>query len=200
MFTGIIQDCGKIARVTERGGDVRLSIATDSLDMERVKVGDSIAVNGACLTVLDPNKRQFCADVSRETLAVTSLQHARAGASVNLEASLRMGDGLDGHLVSGHVDAVAKVLSLKNDGRSWRVRIELPSDLARFVATKGSITVDGVSLTVNDVTASDFGVNIIPHTFTQTLFQHYRVGSVVNLEVDLIARYTARLLGQIPTK
>ncbi len=199
MFTGIIQDCGKIARVTERGGDVRVTITTVALDMGRVKVGDSIAVNGACLTVLDPNNRQFSADVSRETLAVTSLRHARAGASVNLEASLRMGDGLDGHMVSGHVDAVAKVLSLKNDGRSWRVRIELPSDLARFVAAKGSITVDGVSLTVNDVTASDFGVNIIPHTYTRTLFQHYRVGSVVNLEVDLVARYTARLLGQTPT-
>ncbi len=196
MFTGIIQDCGKIARVTERGGDVRLTIATNSLDMERVKVGDSIAVNGVCLTVLEPSGKEFSADVSRETLAVTSLQNVRAGTSVNLEASLRLGDGLDGHMVSGHVDSVAKVTNLKNDGRSWRVRISLPADLARFVAAKGSITVDGVSLTVNDVTASDFGVNIIPHTYTQTVFQHYRAGSVVNLEVDLVARYTARLLGQ----
>ncbi len=196
MFTGIIQDLGKIARVVERGGDVRLTIATSTLDMSRAQVGDSVAVNGACLTVLDPAGQQFSADVSRETLAVTSLSQARAGTSVNLEPSLRMGDGLDGHLVTGHVDAVAKVRSLHNDGRSWRVRIELPSDLAHFVAAKGSITVDGVSLTVNDVTASDFGVNIIPHTFTQTLFQHYRVGSLVNLEVDLVARYTARLLGK----
>ncbi len=196
MFTGIIQDCGKIARVTERGGDVRLTIATNSLDMERVKVGDSIAVNGVCLTVLEPSGKEFSADVSRETLAVTSLQNVRAGTSVNLEASLRLGDGLDGHMVSGHVDSVAKVTNLKNDGRSWRVRISLPADLARFVAAKGSITVDGVSLTVNDVTASDFGVNIIPHTFTQTLFQHYRAGTRVNLEVDLVARYTARLLGK----
>ncbi len=196
MFTGIIQDLGKISRVVERGGDVRLTIATSALDMSRVGVGDSVAVNGACLTALEPNDREFSADVSRETLAVTSLRHVRAGTPVNLEPSLRMGDGLDGHLVSGHVDAVAKVKSLKNDGRSWRVRIELPADLAHFVAAKGSITVDGVSLTVNDVTASDFGVNIIPHTFTQTLFQHYRVGTLVNLEVDLVARYTARLIGK----
>ncbi|MFK8030767.1 MAG: riboflavin synthase [Gammaproteobacteria bacterium] len=196
MFTGIIQDCGKVARVTPRGGDVRLTVTTSSLDMGRVKVGDSVAVNGACLTVLEPTDNQFSADVSRETLAVTSLGQIRAGSPVNLEPSLRMGDGLDGHLVSGHVDAVAKVSSLKNDGRSWRVRIELPVDLAHFVAAKGSITVDGVSLTVNDVTASDFGVNIIPHTFTQTLFQHYRAGTLVNLEVDLVARYTARLMGK----
>ena len=196
MFTGIIQDLGKIARVVERGGDVRLTINTSTLDMSRVGVGDSVAVNGACLTALDPKGNEFSADVSRETLAVTSLRHARAGRPVNLEPSLRMGDGLDGHLVSGHVDSVAKVKSLHNDGRSWRVRIELPADLAHFVAAKGSITVDGVSLTVNDVTASDFGVNIIPHTFTQTLFQHYRVGTLVNLEVDLVARYTARLIGK----
>ncbi|MEM7081276.1 MAG: riboflavin synthase [Pseudomonadota bacterium] len=196
MFTGIIQDCGKISGLVERGGDVRLTIATDQLDMRRVGVGDSVAVNGACLTALDPDDNGFSADVSRETLAVTSLRQARVGMSVNLEASLRLGDGLDGHLVSGHVDAVAKVKGLRNDGRSWRVRIELPKALARFVAPKGSITVDGVSLTVNDVTASDFGVNIIPHTFTRTLFQHYRVGTLVNLEVDLVARYTARLLGK----
>lgn len=196
MFTGIIQDCGKVARITQRGGDVRMTISTSDLDMGRVKVGDSVAVNGACLTVLEPGDNQFSADVSRETLAVTSLGQIRPGSPVNLEASLRMGDGLDGHLVSGHVDAVAKVGSLKNDGRSWRVRIALPADLAHFVAAKGSITVDGVSLTVNDVTASDFGVNIIPHTFTQTLFQHYRAGTLVNLEVDLVARYTARLMGK----
>lgn len=195
MFTGIIQDLGRVEAVTPRGGDVRMTIGTNKLDTRLLKEGDSVAVNGACLTVLDLSANRFSADVSRETLAVTSLQTARAGSTVNLESSLKLGDSLDGHLVSGHVDATAAVKSLKNDGRSWRVRIELPAPIAGFVAAKGSICVDGVSLTVNDVGAADFGINIIPHTFTNTLFQHYRTGTRVNLEVDLIARYTARLLG-----
>ncbi|NNF17494.1 MAG: riboflavin synthase [Gammaproteobacteria bacterium] len=194
MFTGIIQDVGRIAGRDDRGGDIRLKIATQHLDLQHLAVGSSIAVNGVCLTALAVGAGEFSADVSRETLQVTSLQTARVGTKLNLERALRLTDGLDGHLVSGHVDATAAVRSLRDDGRSWRFRIALPSALRRFVAAKGSITVDGVSLTVNDVTAADFGVNIIPHTFENTIFRHYRNGTHVNLEVDLVARYTATLL------
>jgi len=194
MFTGIIQDVGRIARRDDRGGDVRLHIATQQLDLQHLTIGSSIAVNGVCLTALAVGEREFSADVSRETLQVTSLQTARVGTKLNLERALRLSDGLDGHLVSGHVDAPAAVRSLRDDGRSWRFRIVLPPALRRFVAAKGSITVDGVSLTVNDVTATDFGVNIIPHTFENTIFRDYRNGTLVNLEVDLVARYTATLL------
>ncbi|HEX4388081.1 MAG TPA: riboflavin synthase [Steroidobacteraceae bacterium] len=194
MFTGIVQDVGRIERCETRGGDLRLVIACDRLDMSRVALGDSISVQGCCLTATEVQPRAFAADVSRETLALTTLGDLRPGAPVNLEPSLRAGDPLGGHLVSGHVDGVAQVLAVSGDARSQRLVIGVPPALARFLAPKGSVAVDGVSLTVNAVDQATFGVNIIPHTQSVTTLGRLIVGARVNLEVDQVARYLARLL------
>ena len=194
MFTGIVQDVGRIQSRESRGGDVRLVIAFATLDPARIQIGDSISVQGCCLTATEITGRTFAADVSRETLALTTLGELTAGARVNLEPSLRAGDPLGGHLVSGHVDGVAPVLALSGEARSQRLTIGLPGPLARYLAPKGSVAVDGVSLTINTVGDASFGVNIIPHTQEVTTLGSLSVGARVNLEVDQVARYLARLL------
>jgi len=194
MFTGIVQDVGRIERCEARGGDLRMVIACDRLDMRRVQLGDSVSVQGCCLTAAEVHAHAFAADVSRETLALTTLGDLQAGAPVNLEPALRAGDPLGGHLVSGHVDGVGQVLAVSGDARSQRLVIGVPPPLARFLAPKGSVAVDGVSLTVNAVEEATFGVNIIPHTQTVTTLGRLTPGSRVNIEVDQVARYLARLL------
>jgi len=193
MFTGIIQAIGKIARVEPRGGDVRLIIEAGTLDLADVAIGDSICVSGVCLTAVAIAATEFSADVSVETLSCTTLGALKSGDCVNLEKSLRLADRLGGHLVSGHVDGVGRVISVEADARSQRWRFEVPPDLARYIAAKGSVCVDGVSLTINDVDANRFGVNLIPHTIGATTFRDKRAGDAVNIEVDLIARYVERI-------
>jgi riboflavin synthase len=194
MFTGIIQAIGEVRRLEPRGGDVRLVVATGKLALAGVNLGDSIAVNGVCLTAVALGAGDFAADVSRETLSLTTLGGLKTGSPVNLEKALTLATPLGGHLVSGHVDGVGEVLDRRDDGRSWRLRLRAPADLARYIAQKGSICVDGTSLTVNAVDGRDFELNIVPHTLTETIIGGYGPGARVNLEVDLIARYLERLL------
>jgi riboflavin synthase len=194
MFTGLIQDVGRIAVQQARGGDVRLRIATGMLPMGDVQLGESIAVSGVCLTVVEHDAQDFAADVSNETLARTTLGSLAVGAAVNLERAMLASDRLGGHLVAGHVDGVGEVLSIIDDARSQRWRFRAPQPLLRYIAEKGSICVDGVSLTVNVVHADGFEVNLVPHTIERTAFAETQVGAAVNLEVDLVARYVERLL------
>ncbi|WP_078118748.1 riboflavin synthase [Thiosocius teredinicola] len=194
MFTGIIQAIGEVADLQQRGGDVRLRVLTGKLDLSDVELGDSIAVNGVCLTAVDLPGDGFVADVSRETLSLTSLGQLGSGSKVNLEKALTLATRLGGHLVSGHVDGLGKVVERHDDARSVRFSIEAPTELARYIAHKGSITVDGTSLTVNAVDGCRFELNIVPHTLQETIMGGYGVGSKVNLEVDLVARYLERLL------
>ena len=194
MFTGIVQAVGAIAKLETRGGDARLNVAVGELSLADVAVGDSIAVNGVCLTVITRAGDSFCADVSSETLARTSLGRLRAGSRVNLEKALAVGDRLGGHLVSGHVDGLATVLARQSDARSVRFRFAVPAGLAKYVAAKGSVCLDGVSLTVNGVAGNEFDVNIVPHTLSATTLGEWQAGGEVNLEVDLIARYLERLV------
>lgn len=194
MFTGIVQDVGRVEALSPRGGDVRLAIRVARLDLARTSVGDSICVQGCCVTAVTLTAQGFEADLSRETLALTTLGTLAVGAPVNLEPALRAGDALGGHLVSGHVDGVGTVVSEATDARSTRVIIEAPAQLARFIARKGSVTVDGVSLTVNEVDGARFGVNLIPHTRQVTTLGGLKPGAAVNLEIDQVARYVERLL------
>jgi riboflavin synthase len=194
VFTGIVQDMGRIVALEPRAGDVRLRVAVERLPLDAVRSGDSIAVSGVCLTVVEHDAGGFAADVSNETLSLTTLGDLAPGSRVNLEPALRAGDPLGGHLVSGHVDGIGRVVSLAQDARSWRIRFETPPELARYVARKGSIAIDGVSLTVNDVEGREFGINIIPHTFEVTTIGGYAPGRRVNLEIDTIARYVERLM------
>jgi riboflavin synthase len=193
MFTGIVQSVGRVLEIKERGGDVELTVECGGLDLSGTRAGDSICVSGACLTVTRLDERGCAFDVSRETLDRTTLGALRPGASVNLEPALRAGDPLGGHYVTGHVDGVAQVVDELPDARSWRVRFEVPEALARYVAPKGSVTLDGVSLTVNEVQGRVFGVNLIPHTREVTTLGLLKPGQAVNLEVDIIARYVERL-------
>jgi riboflavin synthase len=196
MFTGIIQAMGRVAGSEAVGGDVRLTIDAQDLaarvDASRLAVGESIAVSGVCLTVVAFDGRCFAADVSRETLGLTTLADLTEGAEVNLEAALRAGDPLGGHLMSGHVDGLARVAALHPDARSLRVDVEVPAELARYIAPKGSVALDGVSLTVNTVEGRLFSVNLIPHTVAVTGLRQLRVDSRLNLEVDQLARYVER--------
>lgn len=194
MFTGIIQTIGRIAAREARGGDVRLRVDPRDLPVDDVARGESIAVSGVCLTVVAFDADGLAFDVSNETLACTTLGALMAGAAVNLERALLATDRLGGHLVAGHVDGVGEVLSIANDARSQRWRFRAPKPLLRYIAGKGSICVDGVSLTVNAVDADGFEVNLVPHTIAHTAFAQTRVGATVNLEVDLVARYVERLL------
>ena len=194
MFTGIIQAIGEVAALDQHGGDLRLRIRTGKLDLDDVALGDSIAVNGVCLTAVELPGDGFVADVSRETLSLTSLGQLRTGSPVNLEKALTLATRLGGHLVSGHVDGMGKVLERHDDARSVRFAIEAPAELARYIAHKGSITVDGTSLTVNAVDGRRFELNIVPHTLQETIMSGYAAGRRVNLEVDLVARYLERLL------
>lgn len=199
MFTGIIAAIGKIEAVQPKGGDLSLKVATQQLDLSDVALGDSIAINGVCLTVVNINASILTFDVSRESLDRTSLGDAKAASEVNLEKALAVGERLGGHFVSGHVDGLGSVLSLKESARSVQFRFEIPVDLGRYIAEKGSICIDGVSLTVNNVGEQWFEVNIIPHTMQETIMSNYTVGTKVNLEVDLIARYLERLLPETDT-
>ncbi len=196
MFTGIIEGVGRIAALEPHGGDVRLRVDTGTLPFDNVRLGESIAVNGVCLTVVEFDATSFAADASNETLSLTTLGALRAGAPVNLERAMRPTDRLGGHLVSGHVDGVGCVLSITEDARAQRWRFAAPTALLRYIAKKGSICVDGVSLTVNEVDGEGFEVALIPHTVAHTAFAQAQVGDAVNLEIDLVARYVERLLGQ----
>jgi riboflavin synthase len=198
MFTGIIEAVGKIKRMQAAGGDMRLEIATGSLDMSDVKKGDSIAVNGVCLTAIEHTASSFVADVSNETIAHTSLETLKPGSEVNLEKALLPTTRLGGHLVSGHVDGLGSVIDISEDARSIRLVIEAPKTLMKYIAAKGSICVDGTSLTVNAIESTHFELNIVPHTQACTVIKHYQPGTRVNLEVDLIARYLERLLLNLP--
>jgi riboflavin synthase len=194
MFTGIVQDVGRVVSRETRGGDVRLLIAFDRLDPSGINVGDSICVQGCCLTAVELRDRSFAADVSRETLSLTTLGDLAAGSPVNLEPSLKAGDALGGHLVSGHVDGVGEIAAMSGDARSTRIEISVPAGLARYIARKGSVAIDGVSLTVNEVQGATFGINLIPHTQAITTLGAVRPGTRVNVEIDQIARYVERLL------
>jgi riboflavin synthase len=194
VFTGIVRDVGKVRAIEPRGGDVRLWIDVHALPMAGVVDGDSICVSGCCLTALEITSRGFAADVSRETLSLTTLGDLADGSRVNLEPALKAGDSLGGHLVSGHVDGLGEVASIASDARSVRMRLRCPPGLSRYVARKGSIAIDGVSLTVNDVDGDEFGVNLIPHTQAVTTLGEFTPGRRVNLEIDQVARYVERLL------
>lgn len=194
MFTGIIEAMGKVAALQPRSGDLRVHIATGALDLGGVAIGDSIATNGVCLTVVELPGDGYWADVSRESLAFTTIEQWRVGDRVNLERALTPESRLGGHIVSGHVDGVGEVIQRSEDARSIRLTVRAPAALAKYIAHKGSICVDGISLTVNAVNGADFELNIVPHTAQVTVIGAYRVGTRVNLEVDVIARYLERLL------
>ena len=196
MFTGIIKTMGTVAAMERRGGDVRLSVHSAAMPFSSYAVGESIAVNGVCLTAVALEDDSFATDVSTETLDVTGLGDLNVGDAVNLEPALALGERLGGHLVSGHVDCMGSIVTRNEDARSVRFGIELPNEYARYVAKKGSVTVDGVSLTVNEVSSNHFSVNIIPHTAEATIIGSYTVGTRVNIEVDLLARYIERLLAK----
>jgi riboflavin synthase len=194
MFTGIVQDLGRVQALERRGADLRLTIGTDRLDLSRAALGDSIAIAGVCLTAVGLAAHHFDADVSLETLARTTLGEWQVGRRVNLEPALRAGDALGGHLVAGHVDGVAQLVARSAQARSEQLRFRVPHALSSYLARKGSICIDGVSLTVNAVEGDDFEVNLIPHTLEVTTLGQLAVGERVNVEVDLIARYVERLL------
>ena len=194
MFTGIIETVGTVETVETKGGDARLVIDTGALDLSDVALGDSIAVNGVCLTVVALTGNGFAADVSGETLRLTSIGNLVPGSGVNLERAMQAGARFGGHMVSGHVDGLAEVVSRETEARSERFRIRVPAELAKYIAHKGSVTIDGTSLTVNRVEGAEFELNIIPHTLEKTVIGGYRTGTKVNIEVDLVARYLERLL------
>jgi len=194
VFTGIVQDVGRVARCEQRGGDLRLVIECQRIDLSALRVGDSVCVQGCCLTAVELSGKTFAADVSRETLSLTTLGELAPGSDVNLEPALRAGEPLGGHLVSGHIDGVAQLTAQSSDARSRRLTIEAPAALARYLVPKGSVAVDGVSLTLNEVAGARFGVNIIPHTQSSTTLGQLKVGARVNLEVDQVARYIHRLM------
>jgi len=193
MFSGIIADVGLIKSVQDRDGGLRIMIATDLLGLDDVEIGDSIAVNGVCLTAIEVIGNDFIVDVSRETLNCTTGLEEK-GKHVNLEKALRLSDRLGGHLVSGHVDGVGEVVAFNDIGESWRLIVRAPHALSKYIATKGSITINGVSLTVNRVAGHEFEVNLIPHTLDVTTLNELKTGARVNLEIDLIARYVERML------
>ncbi|MBD3587327.1 riboflavin synthase [Salinimonas sp. HHU 13199] len=194
MFTGIVAALGTISRLDRRGNDIRLTVSTGELDMSDVALGDSIATNGVCLTVVEFGSDFYSADVSAETIKYTGFAHYNSGSRVNLEKAMRPTDRFGGHIVSGHVDGVGTIASITDHGKYVEIWVEAPIDLARYIAHKGSITVDGVSLTVNEVDGAKFMLWIIPHTLQETVIGQYRSGTRVNLEVDVVARYIERLM------
>ena len=194
MFTGIIKTMGRVSDVSPKGGDLSLTVQAEGLEWKQFELGESIAVNGVCLTAVRFLDDGFVTDVSRETLDVTALGDVVPGSAVNLESALALGERLGGHLVSGHVDCIGVVRLRQADARSIRFDIEIPDEYSRYVARKGSVCVDGVSLTVNEISGRHFSVNIIPHTAECTIIDSYRVGTRVNVEVDMLARYLERLL------
>lgn len=193
MFTGIVSSVGEITKTEQIGGDVRLRVATGNLDLDDVRLGDSIMNNGICLTVVELDQNSFVADLSEETLAVTTAGSWQVGTRINLEKSLTLADRLGGHLVSGHVDGVGEIISRESTARSEWFCVSAPKELAKYIAQKGSITLDGTSLTVNAVCDNEFTLTIIPHTLENTVIGDYQAGTKVNLEIDLLARYVERL-------
>ena len=199
MFTGIIEATGKIVAITPTQGDIRLKVQSDYLDFADVKLGDSIASNGICLTVVEQGKDWYAVDVSRETLNKTAMQQWQVGDVVNLEKAMLPTTRFGGHIVSGHVDTTGTVKLIKNDSRSIYIEIEIPSEFTKYVATKGSVTVDGISLTSNLVEGNVISLNIIPHTAQVTnISRHWKVATKVNIEVDVVARYLEKLLMSTP--
>lgn len=194
MFTGIIEAVGQIGTIQINAQGARITVLTGQLDMHDVKLGDSIATNGICLTVVDFSTNTFSADVSNETLARTGFAHYKSGQKVNLEKAMLPTTRFGGHMVSGHVDALSEIVAVEHDGNSIHYWVSMPNDLAGYIAEKGSVTIDGTSLTVNSLSENKFRLTIVPHTTEQTIISSYYVGSKVNLEVDLIARYIERLL------
>jgi riboflavin synthase len=194
MFTGIIQAIGKVVTLEARGGDVRIVIDSGKMSMDEVNLGDSIAVNGVCLTVVEKTAKGFTADVSNETLSRTTLKQLQTGSAVNLEMALTPHTRLGGHIVSGHVDGEGEVINRWSDGRSEKFLFKAPDSLAKYIAEKGSICVDGISLTINKVEGAQFELNIVPHTLQETTMSEFQPGRKVNLEVDIIARYLERLI------
>ena len=194
MFTGIIQSTGKIISITPNDVDTCLSVDVGGMPFDDVEMGESISINGACMTVVAFDENSFSVDVSKESLAMTTLGRLKTGSAVNLERAMRLSDRLGGHLVSGHVDGVGQITQRITEGRSIKFGIRVPDELAKYIAHKGSVCIDGVSLTVNEVNNSEFSLQIIPHTLQETIFSDYSVGDDVNIEVDIIARYLERLL------
>ncbi len=195
MFTGLVQDVGTVRAIEDIGADRRITIET-GMDLKTVSVGASIACSGCCLTAIEIIENAFIADVSIESLSKTIIEQWDVGMRVNIEPSLRLGDEMGGHIVSGHVDGLAVLDSLEEDGESFRLKLSVPDELARYIAPKGSVTLDGISLTVNDVDGNVFGVNIIPHTWSSTTLHLRQAGDTLNLEIDMLARYVARQLEQ----
>ncbi|MFK7839205.1 MAG: riboflavin synthase [Bdellovibrionales bacterium] len=193
MFTGLIQDIGIINSI-EKNGDWKILIETNLMNLNSVEIGASIACDGVCLTAVEKGPSWFVVDVSHESLDKTKIQYWETGARVNLERSLRLGDELGGHIVSGHVDCLAEVIGLEEDHDSWRFKVKVPQSFSKFIASKGSVALDGISLTVNEVEDDVFGVNIIPHTWEYTTLSNRKVGDKLNLEIDMLARYVARQL------
>ena len=194
MFTGIIQAQGSIKEIRSSNNGAVFVLNSNSLDLSVVSIGDSIAVNGVCLTVTQLDDNSFSADVSQETLKCTTFSQLKKGQSVNLEKSLRLDQGIDGHVVSGHIDGVGKVTLIAIEGDSTRMKIKVDDNLVKYIAKKGSICIDGVSLTVNEIDGNVFGVNIVPHTFSVTTLDELKVNSQVNIEIDIIARHIEQLL------
>ena len=194
MFTGIIQAVGTVRNIETRGEDKRFDLDSAALGMADVAAGDSICVNGVCLTVVDLTADGFITDISVETLACTTFAGLQAGARVNLEKSLKLDDRLSGHIVIGHVDGVGRITGIREAARSVQYNVEVPAPLKKYICKKGSVCLDGVSLTVNEVAATEFSINIIPHTLEMTIFPDYREGTAINIEVDIIARYLEGLM------
>lgn len=194
MFTGIIQTTGSVSAIEPKGEDSRYVFNTEELGLSDIDVGDSISVNGVCLSIIEKEERSFSADLSKETLSLTTFSNLKVGSRINLEKAMMLSDRVNGHLVSGHVDGIGKVIRKVDEGRSIKYTIEFPVELNKFISKKGSVSVDGVSLTINDVDNNAFDVNIIPHTLSETIFSEYDSETKVNIEVDQIARYLDQII------
>tara|TARA_B100000242_G_scaffold196238_1_gene141743 strand:+ start:373 stop:978 length:606 start_codon:yes stop_codon:yes gene_type:complete len=194
MFTGIIETVGEVVAKELREGDVKLTLKADESYLEAVMLGDSIACNGVCLTVVDRTSNQFMLDVSVETLSLTTIGDWDVGSKVNLEQAMIASSRFGGHIVSGHIDRIGEIIDIAEDARSWRMTVRVPKNIRQYIAKKGSICVDGVSLTINSVEDSEFSVNIVPHTLSHTIIGDYKLNQKVNIEIDTIARYVERLV------
>lgn len=194
MFTGIIQSTGNISSIEEKGDDSRFVFNTGKMQLSDMTLGDSISVNGVCLSIIEKEENSFSADLSKETLNLTTFSFLKAGARINLEKAMMLSDRINGHMVSGHVDGVGRIVKKVDEGRSIKYTIEFPVELKQFISKKGSVSIDGVSLTVNEIENNTFDVNIIPHTLSETIFSEYDVGTMVNIEVDQIARYLEQII------
>ena len=194
MFTGIVQSLGIVKNIRPKDGDLEITVKADRIDWNKISIGESISINGICLTATKIHSDGFDADISSETMSVTTLSNIKKNDQLNIEPSLTVGDKIGGHFVTGHIDCVAEIVSKESKARAISLQIEVPNRIARYIAPKGSITVDGVSLTVNSVNGSNFNVYIIPHTAKATIIGDYKIGDKVNIEIDMMARYIERLL------